>query len=202
MIQEPNATPTAPPAPLSSRPSPVLIVMLIVPLLGILIALLMVAANPTRTESLPNDLNPQSASLINFTAPPFDVLDPNGEMFSLLDTRGRVVFLNFWQTTCIPCEVEMPDFARFSREQGSDGIAVIALNFGESNEVVRPWLAARDLVGLKVGMDYESRIQRAYGVQNIPTTFVIDPSGVVVYMKLGAMTLDEMYDYAQQFGTS
>ncbi len=180
-----------------SRPAPLLIVLLIVPLLGILIALIMIAANPNaQASTLPNNLNPQSASMINFTAPAFDVLDPNGEMFSLLDYEDRVIFLNFWQTTCVPCEVEMPDLAQFSREQGDEGIIVIAINFGEQTEPVKQWLAARDVVGLKVGMDYESRIQRAYGVANIPTTFVIDKNGVVVYMKLGTMTLDEMYEYA------
>ncbi len=179
-----------------SRPSPVLIVLLIVPLVGILLALLMVAMTPRQPEGGLPTTGVQAASLINFTAPPFDVLDLNGEVFSLLDYRGRVVFLNFWQTTCLPCEIEMPDLARFSREQGDEGVAVIALNFGETNETVREWLAARDIVGLKVGMDYESRIQRAYGVLNLPTTFVIDPEGRVVYMKLGIMSLDEMYQYA------
>lgn len=179
-----------------SRPSPVLIVLLIVPLVGILLALLMVALTPRQPEGGLPTAGVQAASLINFTAPPFDVLDLNGDVFSLLDYRGRIVFLNFWQTTCLPCEIEMPDLARFSREQGDDGVAVIALNFGETNETVREWLAARDIVGLKVGMDYESRIQRAYGVLNLPTTFVIDPEGRVVYMKLGIMSLDEMYQYA------
>lgn len=179
-----------------SRPSPVLIVLLIVPLVGILLALLMIAMTPRQAEGGLPGTGVQAASLINFTAPPFDVLDLNGDVFSLLDYRGRVVFLNFWQTTCLPCEIEMPDLARFSREQGDDGVAVIAINFGETNETVRNWLAARDIVGLKVGMDYESRIQRAYGVLNIPTTFVIDPEGRVVYMKLGIMSLDEMYQYA------
>jgi thiol-disulfide isomerase/thioredoxin len=186
-----------PPTPSAdSRPSPVLIVLLIVPLVGILLALLMIALTPRQPEGGLPTTGVQAASLINFTAPPFDVLDLNGEVFSLLDYRGRVVFLNFWQTTCLPCEIEMPDLARFSREQGDDGVAVIALNFGETNETVREWLAARDIVGLKVGMDYESRIQRAYGVLNLPTTFVIDPEGRVVYMKLGIMSLDEMYQYA------
>jgi cytochrome c biogenesis protein CcmG/thiol:disulfide interchange protein DsbE len=180
----------------TGRPSPVLVVLLIVPLVGILMALLMIALSPRQPELALPTVGVQAASLINFTAPPFDVLDLNGEVFSLLDYRGRVVFLNFWQTTCAPCEVEMPDLARFSREQGDEGAAVIAINFGETNETVRNWLAARDIVGLKVGMDYESRIQRAYGVLNLPTTFVIDPEGRIVYMKLGVMSLEEMYEYA------
>jgi len=180
----------------AERPSPVLVVLLIVPLVGILLALLMIALNPRQPEPGLPTVGVQAASLVNFTAPPFDVLDLNGEVFSLLDYRGRVVFLNFWQTTCAPCEVEMPDLARFSREQGDEGAAVIAINFGETNETVRNWLAARDIVGLKVGMDYESRIQRAYGVLNLPTTFVIDPEGRIVYMKLGVMSLEEMYEYA------
>ncbi len=194
MTQEAR-TPTTTP---EQKPSPVLVVLLIIPLVGILVALLMIATDPnTRAAStLPGDLNPQSASLINFKAPAFDVLDPNGEMFSLLDYEGRVIFLNFWQTTCEPCKKEMPDFQRFAREQGDDGVAVITINFGESTETVRQWLAANDIVGLTVGLDYESRIQRAYGVANIPTTFVIDEQGIVTYMKLGAMTLDEMYEYA------
>jgi len=190
-----EAHPSTPP---DQKPSPVLVVLLIIPLLGILVALLMIATNPNAraASTLPGGLNPQSASLINFNAPAFDVLDPNGDMFSLLDYEGRVVFLNFWQTTCEPCKEEMPDFQRFAREQGNEGAAVIAINFGESTETVRQWLAANDIVGLTVGMDYESRIQRAYGVANIPTTFIIDENGVVTYMKLGAMTLDEMYEYA------
>lgn len=185
-----------------SRPSPVLIVLLIVPLVGILLALLMVAMTPRQPEGGLPSTGGQAASLINFTAPPFDVLDLNGEVFSLLDYRGRVVLLNFWQTTCLPCEIEMPDLARFSREQGDEGAAVIAINFGETNETVREWLAARDIVGLKVGMDYESRIQRAYGVLNLPTTFVIDPEGRVVYMKLGIMSLEQMYEYVESVKTS
>lgn len=194
-----ETTPTAD-ANATGKPSSVLVVLLVVPLLGILAALLMIATNPSQSSPLPNDLNPQSATLINFTAPPFDVLDPQGDVFSLLDYRGRVVFLNFWQTTCIPCEAEMPELAAFSRDQGETGIAVIAVNFGETSNTVLPWLAARNLDDLKIGLDYESGIQRAYGVQNIPTTFVIDPQGVVVYMKLGAMDQAEMEDYAARFG--
>jgi peroxiredoxin len=187
-----------------NKPAPVLVVLLIVPLLGILIALLMIATNPNiNANALPDNLDTDSMSLMNFVAPPFDVLDPNGEVFSLLDYRGRVVFLNFWQTTCEPCKREMPDFAEFVREQGDTGAAVIAINFDETTETVKTWLAQNDVVGLTVGMDFESRIQRAYGVTVLPTTFVINPEGVVVYIKYGAMTYDEMQDYLESvFSTS
>jgi thiol-disulfide isomerase/thioredoxin len=182
--------------PKDNKPSPVLVVLLIVPLLGILIALVMIATNPaTAVNNLANNMDTDSMSLMNFIAPPFDVLDPNGDVFSLLDYKGRVVFLNFWQTTCEPCKREMPDFAEFVREQGNNGATVIAINFDETTETVKTWLAQNDVVGLTVGMDFESRIQRAYGVTVLPTTFVINPEGVVVYIKYGEMTLDEMQDY-------
>jgi thiol-disulfide isomerase/thioredoxin len=180
---------------LTNKPSPILIVFLLVPLIGILVALLMIANNPENNTGLPN-MGVDAPSLINYEAPPFEVLDLNGQVFSLLDYRGRVVFLNFWQTTCIPCRTEMPDFAQFSAEQGADGVAVIALNFDENNDIVQTFLNDYNVVGLQVGMDYESRIQRAYGVANIPTTFIINEEGVVVNMKLGIMTLEEMYEYA------
>lgn len=179
------------------KPSPVLIVLLIMPMLGIVVALVMIIASPRAQNTLPGNLDAASASVLNFTAPAFDVLDPDGTMFSLLDYPGRIVFLNFWQTTCIPCREEMPALAQFSREQGADGAVVIAINFDETTEAVKQFLAQYEVIGLKVGMDFESRIQRAYGVSAIPTTFVLNEEGVVVYMKLGEITIDDMYGYLE-----
>ena len=44
-------------------------------------------------------------------------------------------------------------------------------------------------------MDINQVVKRDYGVQNLPTTFVIDGEGLIRYMKLGEMTTEDMEAY-------
>ena len=51
-------------------------------------------------------------------------------------------------------------------------------------------------------MDINQVVKRDYGVQNLPTTYVMDAEGMVRYMKLGEMTYEEMGLYLQSLETS
>src|SRR5262245_31657604 len=42
-------------------------------------------------------------------APDFTVKDVEGRQVSLSDYRGKLVFVNFWASWCVPCAKEMPD---------------------------------------------------------------------------------------------
>ena len=109
------------------RPSPVLIVLLVIPLTGILIALLMIATNMDAFQTTTSDAPRTSNTLINYPAPAFELRNLDGQPVSLSDYEGKTLFLNFWQTTCAPCIEELPDFADFQAEYG-DTAAVLAVN--------------------------------------------------------------------------
>ena len=51
---------------------------------------------------------------------------------------------------------------------------------------------------IPVAMDINQVVKRDYGVQNLPTTLVIDGSGMVRHTKLGEMKYEEMGLYLQQ----
>ena len=128
-------TETLPPASTSQRPSPVLVIFLILPILGIIAALIMVVQNERQQNpdviDLPAELERRAAALIDYTAPTFAVSDLEGNPVSLDDYRGRIVFLNFWSTDCPPCVRELPAFAQFVSEQGDTGAAVLTVNMGD-----------------------------------------------------------------------
>src|SRR5574341_2636202 len=49
-------------------------------------------------------------------APDFTLKDLNSRKVRLADFRGKVVFLNFFATWCVPCRAEMPAMERLHRE--------------------------------------------------------------------------------------
>jgi len=186
----------------SQRPSPVLLIFLLLPILGIVAALLMVIQSERQQNpdvlDLPAELERRAAALMNYTAPSFAVTDLEGTPVSLDEYQGRVVFLNFWTTDCPPCVRELPAFAQFASEQGETGAAVLTVNMGESAEMVRDFFVKIDVQGLRVAMDTDLVVGTQYGIIARPVTYVIDGEGIVRAMKAGEITIEEMDDYVEQ----
>lgn len=182
-------------------PSPVLVVFLVMPLIGILIALGMVATDlREQRAATPDDtfVPVQNApTLVNYAAPDFTLDNLDGQEVALSDYRGKVVYLNFWQTTCPPCIEEMPDFRDFIEDTNPDEVVLLTVNVDETPADVRDFFARIDLQGIPVVMDTNSEVRRAYGVQGFPVTFIIDTEGVVRFMNIGLLTYDDMEEYLE-----
>jgi peroxiredoxin len=180
------------------NPSPVLIIFLILPLLGILAALLMVAGN-IRTQRAEQAALPQVANnpstLVNYAAPDFSLITLDGREVRLEDYRGKTLFLNFWQTTCVPCIVEMPEFTAFMEDQNPDEVALLAVNVGETPSMIREFFATNDIVGIPVALDELSNVRDEYGVLGFPMTFVINEEGVVRFLHIGGLFYDDMEEF-------
>ena len=144
--------------------------------------------------------------MINFQAPDFELPLIDGvTLVSPADYAGRPLFLNFWASWCAPCVRELPALAEFVAEHSGnqDGPALLTINLGETAAEISGFLAEIGVRNLPVAMDINEVVKRDYGVQNLPTTFVIDGEGMVRHMKLGEMKYEEMAIYleALNYGT-
>lgn len=180
-------------------PSPTLLILLILPLLAILVALMMLALEirPGATPT-PTFAPAPPRSVLDFPAPDFQLpLLDGATLVSPSDYAGRPLFLNFWATWCAPCVRELPALAEFAAEHSANpaGPALLAINLGETGAQVEGFLREIGLQNLPVALDINQVVKRDYGVQNLPTTFVIDGEGTVRHMKLGEMSYDEMGIY-------
>ncbi|MCY3575390.1 MAG: TlpA disulfide reductase family protein [Chloroflexi bacterium] len=180
-------------------PSPSLLILLILPLLATLVALMMLAleARPG-AEPSPTFAPAPPRTVLDFAAPDFQLPLLDGlTLVSPGDYAGRPLFLNFWATWCVPCVRELPALAEFAAEHSADpaGPALLAINLGETAAQVAGFLGELGLENLPVALDINQAVKRDYGVQNLPTTFVIDGEGITRHMKLGEMTYDEMGIY-------
>ena len=70
-----------------------------------------------------------SAKRLNLT-----LKDPFGTEQRLSALKGRIVFLNFWATYCIPCRKEMPDLAAIQNEYAALGVQVIGASTDEAED--------------------------------------------------------------------
>ena len=186
----------------AKSPSPALLIFLILPLLGIFVALLMVAREGRDSSQLqPTFVPAPPRTLLHFDAPDFELPLLDGmSLVSPSDFAGRPLFLNFWATWCAPCVRELPALEEFAATHAADdrGPALLTINLGETAEDVSRFLAEIAVENLPVALDINQVVKGDYGVQNLPTTFIIDEEGVVRFMKLGEMKFEEMGLYLQE----
>ena len=123
-------------------------------------------------------------------APGFDLKDNQDKPQRLADYRGKPVILNFWATWCPPCREEMPSMQRAHQALSGDGIAVIAINVGDDAETIGDFLAEVP-VDFPLPMDTESKVAQSYPLKGLPTTYVIDPQGRLVYAAEGEREWDD-----------
>jgi peroxiredoxin len=117
-------------------------------------------------------------------APDFALRTLDGGTVRLPEFRGRVVFLNFWATWCVPCREEMPAIQALAGELEKQGLVVLAVNYEESPETVRAFIRETGLT-LRVLLDPDGAVARRYRVAGLPASFFVDRRGALVGSVLG-----------------
>ncbi|MCL2833701.1 MAG: redoxin domain-containing protein [Treponema sp.] len=105
---------------------------------------------------------------------------------SLGGLKGKVVFLNFWATWCGPCRMEMPSIQALYDRYRDSGLEILAVNAGESRPEVQAFLDANKIT-FPVLLDTDNRVNMAYGVQAIPTSYLIDRDGMIIMRLTGSI---------------
>lgn len=159
--------------------------------IAVLVAL-MVAVLATRD---PSSERATQSPLIGRLAPATAGTTLDGEQVSIDDHRGRWVVVNFFASWCIPCQTEHPQLVAFDAAHRAEGDAVLlGVTFDNKAYAARKFFAERG-GDWPVINDPENSIGVAYGVAQVPETFVIAPNGTVVQRFAGAVTragLDEL----------
>jgi len=128
----------------------------------------------------PNSSENAESPLLGQPAPALETTTLDGAKFNLAQRKGSWVVLNFFNSTCVPCQIEHPLLVAFAAEQDSsaDAVELYTVVNDDNDESVNAYFAANggDWPRLR---DADGAIAISFGVAKVPETWIIDPNGFV-----------------------
>ncbi len=133
------------------------------------------------------------------TAPDVELALRDGSTAQLSDLRGSYVLLDFWASWCAPCIKDIPKIKRLDETYAGDDFQVVSIALEKKAD---RWERALD----KYGMDWKynaldqaafvrlSAAAAAYGVTEIPATFLIDPQGNILGRNMSLEEISALLD--------
>lgn len=112
--------------------------------------------------------------------------DRDGGVHRLADWQGKVVLLNFWSVSCVPCREEMPALNRLEKEMGGDDFAVVPVAFGYNHPGgLSRFLDKYAIDALPIYLDPTRALAAEMGVVAPPVTVLLDRGGNEVARFIG-----------------
>lgn len=90
--------------------------------------------------------------------------------------KGKVVLVDFWASWCSPCLRSFPWMNELQKRHAADGLVVVAVNLDQDRALADAFLE-RTPAGFKVEFDQQGALAKQFGVQAMPTSFLIDRQG-------------------------
>jgi peroxiredoxin len=115
--------------------------------------------------------------------------DTDGRPVSLSDYRGKIIFLNFWTTWCPTCRIEMPSMEKLHQKFKDGDFAMVTINLQEPASRVKEFFKEFKLTFTAL-LDTGGEVGSMFGINQIPTTYILDKKGRIIGKALGPREWD------------
>ena len=126
----------------------------------------------------------KGASHDNQTLPELTLTSADGRQVQLSSMKGKMVFVNLWATWCPPCVAEMPSIQQLYSNTAASKPEFVLISFDKDFKTATSWIKRK-------GMDLpiytvEGDLPELFNVNGIPTTFIFDKEGNLIFQKTGS----------------
>ena len=98
--------------------------------------------------------------------------------------RGKVVYLDFWASWCGPCLTAIPEIEEMRSEFPADRFQIVAVNLDQHEKKALRFLK-KNPIGYPSASDPKGQLPGQFGVDTMPTSYLIDGEGVIQYVHRG-----------------
>ncbi len=115
-----------------------------------------------------------------------------GDKTNLLAHKGKLIYLDFWASWCGPCRQSFPFLQEIRNKYADQGFEVVAVNVDTELAPALRFLKQFP-VNYPILLDHDAEKALSYGVQGLPTAYLINQRGQIVYKHLGFKEKDKKW---------
>ncbi len=98
--------------------------------------------------------------------------------------RGKVVYVDFWASWCVPCRQSFPWMNALQRQYGKDGFVILAVNMDQVRSDADKFLQQYP-AEFAISFDPEGKLAKRFKVKGMPTSVLLDRSGKTLFVHEG-----------------
>jgi cytochrome c biogenesis protein CcmG, thiol:disulfide interchange protein DsbE len=114
----------------------------------------------------------------------------SGHRVDLASLRGKPALVNFWASWCGPCKQEAPELKKFSETLGQRA-TLVGVDWGDAADNARSFIAKAGWT-YPILRDPSQKVGTQYGINGLPTTFVLNADGDIVQTLQGPQTVGSL----------
>jgi thiol-disulfide isomerase/thioredoxin len=136
----------------------------------------------TKLNKIGKPVTVAAAANVGNVAPDFTAPNPEGKSISLKQSLGKVTIVDFWASWCKPCRAENPNVVALYAKYHAKGLNILSVSLDKEASAWKAAIAKDKLTWNHVSnlKEFEDPIALQYGINAIPTIFVLDAKGVII----------------------
>ena len=158
-------------------------------------------SNKKSGEDQQGNMNRQSnpiGTINGFVAPEFELNNLLGKKIKLSEFKGKPVLVTFWRVGSIESEAQLAKLNELdnAQERPSD-LVILAVNYMNSKSIIEKAIIEKQYK-FNILLDLDKKVTESYKIATMPTTFLINPEGIIYELWTSEVDSKELFDKVNQ----